>query len=112
MVGHHHKGEQAPPAGFGGKRFRPSLNYFSRPVGQLREQARAERSRAMALLRLADLHGEVLLELAGDTIDNLVDELLDGPRPELVHVAELPTSWDDDGMPAAMELQVLGPVRG
>lgn len=111
MVGHHHKGEQAPPAGWSGKRFRPSLNYFAQPIPWLREQARAERTRAMALLRLADLHGDALLELAGDTIDDLVDELLEGPRPELVHVAELPTGFGPDGMPTGYALEVLGAVH-
>lgn len=112
MVGHHHKSEQAPPEGWSGKRFRPSQNYFVRPIVELREESRAERARAIALLRLADVHGDALLELAGDTIDGLVDELLDGPTPELVHVAEIPTAFDDDGIPSSWDLQVMGPVHG
>lgn len=41
MVGHHHKQSQSPPAGLRGiKRHRPSRGYYSRPVGELREQAR------------------------------------------------------------------------
>lgn len=37
---HHHKAEQRPPAGWSGKRFRPSRGYFDRPVAELRREAR------------------------------------------------------------------------
>lgn len=111
MVGHHHKGEQAPPEGWSGKRFRPSQNYFVRPIEELRVESRRERLRAMALLELARTHGDVLLELAGDTVESMVDELLGTEPPELVRVQEIPTSFGDDGLPASWELQVLGPVR-
>jgi hypothetical protein len=111
MVGHHHKQEQAPPDGWSGKRFRPSQNYFARPIADLRQEARRERLRSIALLKLAQERGDVLLELAADTIDELVDELLAGEPPELVRVQEIPTEFDDDGMPARWKLEVLGPAR-
>jgi hypothetical protein len=112
MVGHHHKREQAPPEGWSGKRFRPSQNYFVRPIGDLREDARRQRARAIALLQLAEEHGaDVLLELAGDMIDELVDELVSRDPPELVHVAEIPTEFAVDGLPSRYDLQVLGPVH-
>lgn len=118
MVGHHHKGEQAPPAGFTGKRFRPSIGnreghgrYFNRPMPELREAARAERKRAIALLELAQERGDVVLELAGDVVDQLVDEYLERSHAELVRVAEIPTSFGDDGLPASWELQVVGPAH-
>lgn len=111
MVGHHHKGEQAPPEGWSGKRFRPSRNYFERPIAELRGEAHAERLRAVALLRLAREQGDVLLELEADAIDEWVDELVAGEPAELVRVAELPTAFGDDGLPSAWQLEVLGPVR-
>lgn len=40
IVGHHHKGEQAPPRGWKGRRFRSSRGYFSRPVPELREEVK------------------------------------------------------------------------
>lgn len=111
MVGHHHKGEQAPPEGWSGKRFRPSQNYFVRPIAELREESHRERLRSIALLRLAQEHGDAFLELAGDVVDDLVDELLSGEPPTLVRVQEIPTDFDDDGMPAEWDLQVIGPAH-
>lgn len=111
MVGHHHKGEQAPPPSFAGKRFRPSRNYFERPIAQLREEARAEKKRAIALLRLAEDAGpDVMLELAGDVIEDLVEQYVNAEPPELVRVQEIPVAFDADGMPAEWELQVVGRV--
>lgn len=112
MVGHHHKGEQAPPAGFTGKRTRPSQNYYVRPIAELRQEARAHRARAIALMTVAEVYGDVVLELAGDVVDDLVAEQLAGSSAELVTVAELPTDFDADGLPVAYELQVLGPAHG
>lgn len=111
MVGHHHKREQAPPQGWSGKRFRPSQNYFVRPIAELRQDARRERVRSMALLRLAEENGDALLELAGDMIEQLVDELLAAPPPTLVKVQEIPSSFGENGLPDEWELQVLGPHR-
>ena len=111
MVGHHHKNEQAPPEGFSGKRFRPSRNYFERPIAQLREEARAQRKRSIALLELAQDGGDVLLELAGDTIEDLVDEYIADSEAELVRVQEIPTDFGDDGLPSAWQLEVVGPAH-
>lgn len=41
LIHHHRKREQAPPAGWSGKRMRPSKNYYATPVAQLRGEARA-----------------------------------------------------------------------
>jgi hypothetical protein len=107
MVGHHHKGHQAPPEGYtGGKRFRPSKNYFARPVARLREEARAERKRAIALLALAHERGDVLLEVAADTVEQLVDEYIADSEAQLVRVQEIPTSFDAEGFPATWQLEV------
>jgi hypothetical protein len=65
---HHHKMEQRPPKGWSGKRFRPSRGYFNRPVGELREEARA---------LLADKRIERALIEAWDVPDGFDAALLD-----------------------------------
>lgn len=109
MVGHHHKRQQAPPAGWSGKRFRPSKNYFVQPIASLREQARANRRRSIARWALGRRYGPDL-----DLMD--VEALIDAElanAPELVwrdpgHLArpgrwlnEAPTAFGDDGLPSA-----------
>jgi hypothetical protein len=37
---HHHKKRQAPPAGFTGRRLRPSKGYYAQPIAELRQLAR------------------------------------------------------------------------
>lgn len=39
LVHHHNKASQAPPAGYTGKRLRPSKGYYAAPVADLRRQA-------------------------------------------------------------------------
>jgi hypothetical protein len=119
MVGHHHKGEQAPPEGWSGKRFRPSIGnregvgrYFARPIAELRQDARLERKRSIALLELAQERGDVVLEMAGDTVEQLVAEYIERSDAELVRVQEIPTDFDGDGFPSEWELQVVGPAHG
>ncbi len=108
MVGHHHKREQAPPEGFTGKRTRPSKNYYARPIAELRVEARAHRARAIALMRVAQIYGDAVLELAADSIDELVDAHLSGSQAELVRVQDIPTSFSEDGLPESWDLQVVG----
>lgn len=52
LVHHHRKREQVPPAGWTGKRMRPSKNYYHRPVAELRTEARAM-ARSASLRRAA-----------------------------------------------------------
>jgi len=40
LIHHHRKREQAPPAGWSGKRMRPSKNYYGVPIAELRAEAR------------------------------------------------------------------------
>jgi hypothetical protein len=100
MVGHHHKTEQAPPAGVKGtKRMRPSRGYFDgrlaevrglgeRPVQAYRaaakEQMRSETARKALLAQLIDA------DTPPDVIDQALDELLaeraSGPRAVPVKV--------------------------
>jgi len=57
---HHQKPQQAPPKGWSGMRSRPSLNYFGRPVWQVREQARQE----LAIEAIAYFNGITEIEAA------------------------------------------------
>lgn len=71
---HHRKSSQGPPAGWTGKRFRPSRGYFSRPVAELRERA----SQLLAEKRLlravaAEVEGELLAAGAAYETDELVE---------------------------------------
>jgi hypothetical protein len=112
FVAHHHRAEQAAPPGWSGKRFRPSKGYFTRPVPELREQARSQRARGIALLSLIERYGEELEEeFAPDELEALLDDEQAKPAPELVRVQTVPTAFDDDGMPTAWETEVLGPFR-
>jgi hypothetical protein len=65
---HHHKREQQPPKGWGGKRFRPSKGYFNRPVGELRAEAQE---------LLADRRIEAALADAWNVPDGFDSSLLD-----------------------------------
>jgi hypothetical protein len=73
---HHDKLAQRPPAGWRGKRFRPSKGYFNRPVGELRDEVRLQRAE-----RLAVKHG-------GDPAGVRARRLLDVFRGEVVHARE------------------------
>jgi hypothetical protein len=78
MVGHHHKREQAPPAGWSGKRIRPSQGYFERPVAELRRHAKrtildalwwAEMDApAPSLCRVRDVDGQVVDVVTGEVL--------------------------------------------
>jgi hypothetical protein len=110
MVGHHHKSEQAPPAGWSGKRFRPSRNYFDEPVRSLRERVRHDRA---VQKRTQWLLGE--LAERGVDPDQLDDEMWaqqskPGPAPRLVQVQSVPSSFGVDGLPAAWTVEVVGVV--
>lgn len=76
MVAHHHKGEQAPPPWWSGKRFRPSRRYFHRPVKGLREQVKrrhALRARVEQLVRDAHEAGVELDELERRDLEQTVE---------------------------------------
>jgi hypothetical protein len=110
MVGHHHKREQAPPEGWSGKRFRPSRNYFDRPVCELREHVRFDRAVRMRSERLLES-----LQDQGVDPDQLDPALLfeqaqPGPPPELVRVQRIPTEFGEDDLPSVWELQVVDVV--
>jgi len=116
FVAHHHKREQAPPAGFDyGKRFRPSRGYFSESLPALREQARAKRARGIALLSLIEQHGTDLEnELQADELERWLAAEQAKPAPQLMRVQRVPTEFRDlpNGgcEPIAWETEVLGPA--
>ncbi|HWE07809.1 MAG TPA: hypothetical protein VG325_00550 [Solirubrobacteraceae bacterium] len=110
MVGHHHKREQAPPEGWSGKRFRPSRNYFDRPVGELREAVRFDRSVHMRSEQLLESLRDQDVDPDSLDFQLLAEQTRPGPPPELVRVQEIPASFGDDGLPDAWELQVVDVV--
>lgn len=73
LIHHHRKRDQAPPAGWSGKRMRPSRGYYGQPVGELRVEAR-ELLRSKRLRRAARRLVEWEL-LDGAPEDVLEDEL-------------------------------------
>jgi hypothetical protein len=94
LVLHHHKQEQGPPSGTKHvKRLRPSRNYMSRPIAELRVQARE-------LLRDERLYAELVEALNIDRapsalVEELIAERIDDARdrarhdaPKLCHVRE------------------------
>jgi hypothetical protein len=92
---HHHKKEQQPPKGWTGKRFRPSRGYFNRPVGELRQEARAllhDQRIERALLDYFDvpdfMDGGILDELIFDNIAWARDEAAK-QAPRIVTTREL-----------------------
>jgi hypothetical protein len=118
LVNHHAKTAQRPPAGWSGKRLRPSKGYYERPITELREEARAyladKRTRAaVERLLLEENAWDALPEL--DEVDALVDELHDEARnagpPLLVRTQRVPTDFDSEGLPSAWATEVVGTVH-
>jgi hypothetical protein len=111
MVAHHHKREQAPPAGWSGKRFRPSRHYFERPIAQLRAEVKAdhaERARVERLVREAAEH---------DLDEHELQELLELPvaKAEVVKLRRTPRGrvCTEDGqvVPRSLVEAMSGPVN-
>lgn len=117
LAHHHHKRDQAPPPGFRGRRLRPSKNYYSKPISDLREEAKA-------VLHDKRLEGAVRRSLDYGLLSNAVgeaeanarlDEALDQARAdacagvELVRVQRIPEAFGADGLPATWTIEVLGP---
>jgi hypothetical protein len=91
MVGHHHKREQAPPKGWSGRRFRPSVGnrdgvgrYFLRPAMDVRADAQQEQRRKIASWKLAQRLGVAV----ADVPDEEIDRELAMPPPILVYRAD------------------------
>jgi hypothetical protein len=121
LVNHHAKTAQRPPAGWSGKRLRPSKGYYERPITELREEARAhladKRTRAAVERLLAE---EMAWDVADgwrdtDAGDALVDGVLEDARnagpPLLVRTQRVPTDFGDDGLPCAWTTEIVGTVH-
>jgi hypothetical protein len=112
FVAHHHKREQAALEGWSGKRFRPSKGYFTRPVSELREQARDQRARGIVLLHLIERYGENIERLVTpEELERKVQARLAKPPPLLVRVQTVPSAFGDDDLPSAWETEVVGLFR-
>ena len=117
LVNHHQKGAQTPPRGWSGKRFRPSRGYFASPLPDLRNEARwalSEEAVEWAVDQALREQGAWEAFGPGEEYEEVLRAGIARrraiPKPELVRVASLPSSWNDDGTPASFSLEVLGPV--
>lgn len=109
MLDHFLKESQAPPAGWRGQRFNASRDYFA-PLS--RAEARLAARDSLRLKRAIweveqdpDVPSDAVLDLA-----HAVKQLSDAKAWDLADVAEIPTDWTPDGLPAATQLQVVGLV--
>jgi hypothetical protein len=121
LTHHHGKRAQLPPAGWKGRRYRPTRGYFALPAPERRLRAREalldkNLQRRVKATLLAD---EALVEvLDGDEWNELLVGDLEQARAtaaegvQLVRVMEVPTAFDDNDLPCAWEVQVLGPAIG
>jgi hypothetical protein len=108
MVDHFLKESQAPPKGWSGQRFNASRDYFA-PL--TRAEARQEARRSLRLKReLWKLRREGVPAAVADQLAAVALEVADDQLWELVRVADLPTAFGDDGIPAKYELVEVGPV--
>ncbi len=115
LVNHHQKSAQTPPKGWSGKRFRPSRGYFASPLGDLRNEARwALTEEAVAWAADQALQDAGAWEALGpsaeyeDILQAAIARRRQLPKPELVRVANLPATWNEDGTPATFKLEVVG----
>jgi hypothetical protein len=70
LVHHHNKASQAPPAGYSGKRLRPSRGYYARPVAELRRTAHE-------LLVSKRLRKAARRSIVWEALDGAPEELVD-----------------------------------
>lgn len=87
LAHHHHKREQAPPPGWKGKRLRPSQGYYSRPIIELRAEAREALTRSRVLRKNlgAFIEQGVPEDVIEEVLDGLVEEQRANP-PRMVKV--------------------------
>jgi hypothetical protein len=114
LVNHHHKTAQAPPKGWTGKRLRPSQGYFTQPLPELRQAARAQlvdKRMQAAVMRAIDFD-HAWEEAGGDVAYELLDGAMAQARssepPTLTHAQRVPSDFGDDGLPSAWALELLG----
>jgi hypothetical protein len=84
---HHHKTEQGPPVGWSGRRLRASKGYWSRPIAELREEARAAvRERRTRARIAAAIARDPVVHADGQELAELIDGMV---RLELENGTEL-----------------------
>ena len=117
LVHHHHKRDQAPPPAFRGRRLRPSKNYYSRPIVELREEAKMllRDKRTESAVRRAMDYDLLANALGEDEANALLEQAIDQARAEaadgigLVRTQRVPETFGPDGLPASWTVEVLGP---
>jgi hypothetical protein len=115
LVNHHQKSAQTPPRGWSGKRFRPSRGYFASALADLRNEARwalTEEAVEWAADRALQDAGAWEALGAGPEYEEVLRAAIRRrrtlPKPELVRVANVPATWNEDGTPATFRLEVVG----
>jgi hypothetical protein len=119
LVHHHHKRDQAPPRGFTGRRLRPSKNYYSAPISELREEAKSLlRHKRLQRAVMSAMDYDLLADSVGEQEASLMlDEAVAHARSvaadgvELVRVQRVPETFGPDGLPATWAVEVLGPFE-
>ena len=98
---HHAKAEQLPPDGWRGMAERPSRGYFSRPIAELREEARAQ------------LWAESLAHSTGMSGDD-ARFLVDARRAERTRWREINRAWREESRwePVTAPLPDASPSHG
>jgi hypothetical protein len=118
LTHHHSKRAQLPPAGWKGRRYRPTRGYFALA-------AEGRRARARDALLDKNLRRRVKNTLVADGLSDVDHEVWDellradlqkareltGKGVELVRVMEVPTEFGADDLPIKWELVVAGPAN-
>jgi hypothetical protein len=101
---HFQKSSQAPPVGWTGHRFRCSEGYLWDDTQEARYAARwsLRFKRELHRAKLAGIHGQ-----EADVVARAAMAVRDATRWELVHLAQLPATWTEDGFPATFEEAVF-----
>jgi hypothetical protein len=118
LINHHAKTAQTPPRGWSGKRLRPSKGYYERPIGEMREEARAflsdKRARAATERLLCEANSwDELPDV--DEIDEVIERSVEAARehgaPVLVRTQRVPVDFGPDGLPTEWATEVVGLVE-
>ncbi len=118
LTNHHSKRTQLPPAGWTGRRYRPTRGYFSLPAPERRQRAkeslldknlaRRVRQTLNADPDLVDVDGEQWNEFLA--ADLQAARAIAAQGVTLVRVQTVPIEFGPDWTPTRWETQVLGPA--
>lgn len=108
LTHHHHKKEQAPPPGFKGRRLRASKGYFTKPVAELRAEARElladKRLRRSVVMAMDESTNPEELAAA---VDAARESQIENP-PQLVRVRERLQIDENTGEVRRIAVETLG----